>query len=373
MSPDRPRIVDDLIPIILESYDHWWPRDYKRFALISPAWLAHIRKRLYTRPSLRTFHACNLFARSLSENPQLAPLLRAIDLRPFVARYESGGLNAQTMASLRFILSLDGLESVTLGGDLAVEAERFLHALSNAHAVTELRIEGSNLCWDSHCCSEPKASSLEWDEVMACKFARLRSLRLSNLELTVIPSPYMCPQLVDLSLDNVDIVDGSLTDLCNTSLETLHSLSVTTRNPNATDEGVHSLVEQCPNLETLRYEITYAPGHSTFFDDGIPECPSMRELHLSGLDVNPHTLVIIGQFCKNVELLSILGHDVQLLPDDWIMFLTSKTLPSLRELTTPGGSKYMPMFAYWTKTMYSQVEKACTDRNVKHISSVCYQ
>ena len=74
--------VHDLIPIIIESDDHWWPRDFQRLALISPAWLTPVRKRLYAAPSLWSFRTCKLFARTLRDNPTLLSYLRGLELRP---------------------------------------------------------------------------------------------------------------------------------------------------------------------------------------------------------------------------------------------------------------------------------------------------
>ena len=59
-----------------------------------------------------------------------------------LSRYARRALDEQEMQSLRYILGLKGLRSVTLGGDLAVSAERFLHVMTDTRAITSLHIDG---------------------------------------------------------------------------------------------------------------------------------------------------------------------------------------------------------------------------------------
>ncbi|CCM00884.1 uncharacterized protein FIBRA_02930 [Fibroporia radiculosa] len=367
-----PRLVDDLIPFILESDNHWWNRDLKRLALISPAWLLYVRKRLYAHPTLRSYRACILLARSLTENVCLLPLLQGIELRPGAGGTARDGLTEEAMAGLRFMFTLSGLRSLTLGGDLAVGAERFLHALSNTQSIVRLSIDGDPVAWNpesSQCTLEPP--SLEWDEVFAAKFMRLRSLRLSNLELSLFESAPSCPRLAELSLHNVQIVQGALSDLCRDSGDALRTLSVTSSQPELTiGDDVGELLDSCSNIENLRLEVSEGPGSEVFLGDDFPDCPAIRQLCLSGLSVNAQTLEFIGQSCKNIELLAVLGRHVRITPDDWITFLASAALPSLRELATPSGTDHPP-FTYWSRAMHAQVQRACGYRKVALSSSVC--
>ena len=119
-------MVDDLISVILESNDHWWPRDFQRLALVSPGWLGPIRRRLYACPTLRTFTACTLFVRTVTENPHILSLVQGINLSPVIPTGALYAVTDKDMASLRLILSLKGLQNVTLGGELAIQAERFI-------------------------------------------------------------------------------------------------------------------------------------------------------------------------------------------------------------------------------------------------------
>jgi hypothetical protein len=61
----------------------------------------------------------------LKENPSLRALLKGVDIRPFVGSNTEGVLRAGELEDLRFILSLGGLKSITLGGELAVGSQGF--------------------------------------------------------------------------------------------------------------------------------------------------------------------------------------------------------------------------------------------------------
>ncbi|OBZ78789.1 hypothetical protein A0H81_00608 [Grifola frondosa] len=328
----KARLVDDLIPVILETDDHWWPRDFQRLALVSSAWVGPVRRRLYARPILRSFRAW-------------------IELRPVVDRMTGPSLLTETeMDSLRYILALGGLQSLTLGGELAVEAERFLHALIETRTITELHIDGSpSSPSDCSPCSNQKVASLEWDEVMAFKFPKLLRLTLTNLELTVLQPEFPYPtRLTHLLLDSVDIVSGLLQDISHASWNTLRHLSVVTKSGTDTDEHVRSMVECCINLESLHYETHNAFSHPSIFDEELSPCPSLRTLHISGFDINPQTLMTVGQLCIGIEHFSVLGRIVRLTPEDWIAFIASGALPSLQRLITPCGTNHPP-FSYWSK------------------------
>ena len=75
-------INEDIVYIILDSYDHFWSRDLARISRVSSAFLRPARKHLYKSPSLFSYRACHLLARSLNHNEDLIPLVHALDLRP---------------------------------------------------------------------------------------------------------------------------------------------------------------------------------------------------------------------------------------------------------------------------------------------------
>lgn len=359
----QPRFVDDLIYLILDSDDHWWPRDLLRLAAISSAWLSPVRKRLYACPSLRSFRACGLLARTLTENHYLRSLLNGIDLRPLVGvDVVDGGLSATEMASLRYILSLDGLRLLTLGGELAVQAERFLHSLAHPGAVTELYVDGTG-----HSDSRfRQPASLEWDEVMAFKFTNLRKLKLSNLEIDIAnpPMPYDI-DVTDLCLYNVDITSGYLPHLFHESWSSLRHLSVFARAASDFDEHLRLTLDCCgPGLEVLHYEVVDARSDHILFDDSSTILPSLQHLRICGIDVQPHTLSVIQHVCRNLEDLSVTGRVVRVSPSEWVLFLSSGALPSLQRLSTPWGT-YYPPFMRWSKESSRSVLDASITRKIQ--------
>lgn len=362
-----PRFIEDLVHLILASDDHWWPRDLLRLARVSPAWLAPARKRLYAHPSLRSFRACGLLARTLTENPCLRTLLHGIDIRPSIGYgVDEGGLTAAEMASLRFIFSLDGLRTLTLGGEVAVQAERFLHLLGHPEAVTELHIDGSlqNAGQSYLRCQKP--ASMEWDEVMAFKFPNLRILRFSNLELDIVypPMPYDI-EVTDLHLDHVDIVSGHLSQLFNESWSSLKHLSVIAQTAMDSEEHLRLTLDCCgDSLEALSYEVVDARSDRLLFDDDTAPLPSLRRLRLDGVDVHERTLDTIQRTCHNLDELSITGRAVRVSPSAWVSFLSSGSLPSLRHLGAPWGTCHPP-FTHWSKEASQLVLDASADRHIE--------
>ena len=362
-----PQFIEDLVYLILESDDHWWPRDLLRLASVSSAWLPSIQKRLYSCPSLRSFRACGLLARTLTENPYLQSLLHGIDIRPSIGfDVDDGGLSTTEMASLRYILSLDGLRSLTLGGELAVHAERFLQSLAHPEAVTELHIDGSMHSAGHSYFRCRKPASLEWDEVIAFKFPKLQKLRLSNLEIDILypPIPYDF-EVADLYLDNVDITSGYLPHLFHESWSSLRHLSVVAKTASDFDEHLRLTLDCCGSgLETLHYEVVDAPSDHVLFDDVSTMLPSLVQLRLSGVDIQSDTLSVIQEVCQNLEELSVTGRVVRVSPVDWALFLSSGALPSLRHLSTPWGT-YHPPFVHWSQETCKSVLDASASRKIQ--------
>ncbi|KAI0702489.1 hypothetical protein BC835DRAFT_75510 [Cytidiella melzeri] len=343
-SNDQPRIVNDLIPLILESNGHWWPRDFQRLALVSTGWVGPIRRRLYACPELRSFRACVQFARTLSQNQHLRSLVRGIDLRPALPSNEGASLTEKDMTSLKFILNLDGLERLTIGGELAVQAERFIYMMSNTRSITSLHIDGSHIQHDddSFACKQP--ASLEWNESIAFRFTRLRTL--------------------SLIFHNVTVALGSIQNLCNDSWESVKDLSITARGGEASDDFARDLLECCESIQSLHYEASSAGARGDLFDDDLP-IGSLRKLRLYDVDINPQSLSILGQTCRNLERLSVLGRSLRLCAQDWIEFIDSGALPSLKVLKTSAGC-YEPAFGFsrWTEDVREQLSSSCATRNI---------
>lgn len=363
---DKPRIVDDLIPVILESNSHWWPRDFQRLALVSTGWIGPIRRRLYASPELRTFRACTLFARTITQNPHLRCLVRGIDLRPIAPSDDRAVLTEEDMRSLRLVLNLDGVQSLTLGGELAAQAERFIYTMSNTRSLTSLHIDGSYLQQDddSLACKQP--ASLEWNESIAFRFTKLRTLRLTNLQLALgEPSMPYALRINTLIFHNVTVAFGSIQSLCNESWDSVRSLSITTRDTQASDDFVRDLLECCEKLESLRYEACCAGAHGDLFEEDLP-ITSLRKLRLFDVDINPQTLAILGQSCVNIERLSVLGRSVRLHARDWIGFVSSGALPSLKMLQTAAGCYDSASgFSRWSEDMQAQLSSSCATRSIQ--------
>ncbi|EJF66550.1 hypothetical protein DICSQDRAFT_95047 [Dichomitus squalens LYAD-421 SS1] len=358
-----PVLVDDLVHVIIESDDHWWPRDFQRLALISSAWLTPVRKRLYATPSLRSFRACKLFARTLSENTTLLSYLRGLDLRPIADGRRL--LDAEEMQSLRFILALKGLQAIAFGGDLAVSAERFIHVMVDTHAITTLHIDGYSSS-DGHALSTVhRLPSLEWDDVVAFRFPHLRQLTLSNLALTIHPPTLERPSVMTrLTLSNVDIVDGFLPDLCSAAWDSLRVLKVVGKSAVDMDDHIISMLEACPGLEELHYAATDMSTQPSIFDEEAPTCPNLQILSVSGFDVNPQTLDAIARACPKLAELAILGRIIRIAPDEWTLYVQSAKLPCLRRLVTPAGTN-LPPFTFWSPDQRGALQHACQSRGIQ--------
>lgn len=360
-----PRIVDDLIPVILESEDHWWPRDLARLALVSPAWVGPIRRRLYACPRLDSFRACALFARTVSANPHLLTLICGVDLRPILS--ENAILTEADIAGLRFVLNLQGLQTVTLGGELAVRAERFIQMMGHTYSVTSLHIDGTSISQDKGDVSRRRIASLDWDDSIAFRFARsLRTLRLSHLSLDITPSDMPSPLRVrTLILEDVSVESGSIEDLLFDSWTSLRHLSISSSSPQSPEDVALPLLESCDQLESLSYEACGSVAHRELFEQDLPSLSLIRELRLFDVDLNPQTLAFISGTCRALVQLSVLGRAPQLNVQDWVELLDSGALPSLRVLQTCSGHNQPPSgFRRWPAETCRQLSTACAARNI---------
>jgi len=270
-------------------------------------------------------------------------------------------------AALRFILSLDRLKYVTLGGELAVKAERFLRILANSQAVIEMHIDGTMPNEGHNCIRARKPASLEWDDAIAFTFPNLRRLKLSHVELVIIyPSiPYQL-HLTHLILDNVHIIGGYIHHLLNQSWASLHHLFVVAGSASEFDEHIKLMLDFCgPTLRNLHYEVRQeARSDERLFDEKTTPCPALRRLQLRGMEIDMDALDSIGQICQSVEELVISGRMVRVTPLEWVTFIHSGALPCLRRLGTPWGTNNPP-FTHWSKATVKPVEEACFVRNIE--------
>jgi hypothetical protein len=351
--------VDDLIPVILESNKNWWPRDLVRLAQVSSRWLGPATRMLYATPRLHSFLACKKFARTLSDNPSLSCLVHGIDLCPVLDNHHHPPCIGDPKI-IRSILALEGLQSVTLGGHLAIRAERFLHLLMDPYEVRELHVDGSLLST-----SLSFHPSLEWDEVIATKFTCLRKLRLTNVDLDIIyPSiPYHL-QLRELILDNVYITAGYLSHLLHDT-SSLDRLCVISKSGAEFDDQIVFVLASCA-VQFLEYEAQSDPAaHAPLIFNHV--APFLRCLHLQDVHANLETLASVSQSCLNLEELSILGRTISILPCEWAEFIGSGVLSSLRCLGVPWGT-YDPPFTKWSGPALDLVHRAAVVRNVQLIN-----
>ncbi|KAK0465369.1 uncharacterized protein EV420DRAFT_955293 [Desarmillaria tabescens] len=358
----RPRLVDDLIPVILENSNDWWPQDLLSLSTVSFSWLHAIRKRLYAIPVLLSYRSCALLAETLQRSDHLLAMVKGIDIRPLRDGWpECGRPSTKQMASVRFILGLEGLECVTLGGELAVSAHRYLNAMSHPHCVRRLWVDGTSQKESLH--SPP---SLDWDEVLAFKFVGLESLKLSNLDLDImfpsVPYPLRATSLV---LDTVRITNGHLTHLLHET-SSLTQLWVTTERSDDFHEQIRPMLDFHPIAE-LHYEMQCddpLPFDLSSFPSHIPI--SLSRLCLIDIPVCPATLQSIERCFPTLEELVVTGRSSRITAEEWAMFVSSTTLSTLRELGLPSGTNHPP-FQRWSALTEISVRKESSLRGI-HLS-----
>ncbi|TFK40966.1 hypothetical protein BDQ12DRAFT_678664 [Crucibulum laeve] len=354
-----PRCINDLIPVILDSDNHWWPRDLLRLARVSTEWLIHVRRRIYTCPTLLSFKACFLLCRTLTESSHLLALINAIDLRPAVIEScADRPLSMKDRSSIRFLLGMEGLHAISLGGRLAVKAERFLASISEPHTVKELCIDGSQLRDVLRC-----PPSLEWDESIAARFSSLNKLHLRHIELDVIfSSPSCTPPIADLILDNVNIISGYLLSILPVPPTTC-CLRISTKSAAECDEHVALILEAC-SVESLEYEVQEdSTAENCIFDTITVDCPSLRSLHLNGVRIDSNTLLSISLRCMNLEELVVFGRMVHITAGEWVQFMNVGSLSSLKRLGLPEGI-CCPPFKAWEPAIANTLTEASVSQQL---------
>lgn len=344
--------INDLIPLILESHSHWWPRDLSALATVSPCWLIHARKRLYAHPTIHSFPASALLVRTLTENPFLIPLIKGITLRPMKTTDMAPRLQNHALSNLRFLLALEGLNCVTLGGELAVKAARFLKLIAVPEAVDELHIDGSLV---GHRLSCPP--SLEWDESMAFQFPNLRKLRLTRVELDILPpSVHQFPLAISsLYLEDVNITYGFLPHLLN-GAQSLEQLHVNTKDAAVYDEQIQLVLASCA-VGYLHYEVERERhGNALVLDGETYNTKALHCLHLRGLFVDLGFVTEISMMCRNLVELVVCGREVRVGAEEWTTLITSGGFESVRRLGLPWGN--------WRNEEVERVRIACVSRGI---------
>ncbi|KAI5116739.1 hypothetical protein M0805_000433 [Coniferiporia weirii] len=398
--------VEDIVVLILDSQT-WWQRDFPRLARISSSWLQPVRKRLYACPTLSSYRACHRLARTLVHNPTLIPLVRALDLRPTNAEWtcEAGqeydyDTDMSMRAAVPRLLAFLRLERLTLAGDLAEGAERFLRSVASPHSITALRIEGTR-----GALSEPQAhglrdplASLEWSTELAERFHALKSLALVGpLMIDVDNSGYdahderlapigvRCCMLEELHLDAIVMapMSGGLFSLLSSpaAWQRLRTLSI------ASDDFLFEL--NCfyliallgTSLESLTFQSRIggsAPPFTHVDEDAIVGLTSLsalsttRNVRLLDVNVSPSWLRELADTFSDVEDLEVSEvHAAKISLDAWARFIGSLSLRRLKTLTL-GESSFKRWGHPSSPESAKALEDACAARGIElHRGTKC--
>lgn len=343
----------DLVPLILAAHDHWWPRDLAALSVVSCAWLFYARKRLYARPAVHSFHAAALLARTLSENPSVASLVTGISICPV----SSTRPKITEWKAVRQLLGLD-VTHIHLGGDLTVNAERFLRYIGYPETLQELHIDGSLL--------EGRLTgraSLEWDDGLACAFPGLRKLRLASLDLDVYPPAAPYPRaLASLVMEHVHLVDGHLLSLVE-GAERLEHLHITTNDTAWYDAEIQGVLGACA-VGCLHYDTrTHSNANRLLLDAPEGGLAGLRCLHLEGQYVDGAVLRAVEAACGGLEELVVSGRAVRVSAGEWVELVRSGGLGRLRRLGVPWGTN-RPPFSAWATAEAEAIRAACKSRVV---------
>jgi len=258
-------------------------------------------------------------------------------------------LEANTLSSLRTLLGLEGLNRVTLGGELAVKAARFLKLIAVPDVVEELHIDGSLVGHRFNC-----PPSLEWDESITIQFPNLKKLRLTRVELDISTPSIQTPLAISsLHLEDVNITHGFLPHLLNgtRSLEQLH---VNTKDTAVYDEQIQLVLASCA-VGCLHYEAERGRHGDAFILEG-DNTKALRCLHLRGLFVDLGLVTGISVMCRNLVELVVCGYEVRVEAKQWVTLIASGGFESLQRLGLPWGN--------WTNDEVEKVRSACVSKGI---------
>ncbi|KAF7972667.1 hypothetical protein HWV62_17208 [Athelia sp. TMB] len=367
----RTRFIPDLAPLILDALppSSWWPHDLRRLALAAPAFLAPARTRLYAHPALASFAACALLARTLAAAPHLAALVRALDLKPMRRAGEEVG--ARELAGVRALLALPHLQTLSIGGEMAVRAERFLHWVAHPAGIHSLAIDG--------CALGPSAgedddgdlgfgrlrtgqpASLEWDESLAFAFSALASLRLAHLELDVAPPTTPTPyglHVAALTLDNTTVVGGHLLHLLHGAWPALRRLAVAGKDAPAPLGQLAPVLAACAG--TLTHAALAGPANPLPL---LPREMALVHLALDGAPLTPADLALLPALAPHLVSLHVAGRTTGVPAEAWAAWIEEGACGELRELGLPGGTCGPPWGA-WGRMERERVREAAAARGI---------
>jgi hypothetical protein len=251
--------------------------------------------------------------------------------------------------AVRTLLALDGLKSLVLGGDLAIESRRFLGFVTATDTITYLHIDGTSLCGSlSH------RASLEWSEDFRFRFPKLKKLAFTNLEMDIDPiATCQSLQMDELVLNNVSIVGGNLSYLVPEG-SVIERLYINASSACEHDEHIRMILHSSC-IRSLEYEVQKSsPSDGSFLEaEGESELGALglRRLEMRGLSVDNGVLAAVQRCCPDIEELAVFGRSVRLTPEDWVRCFVSGGLSSLRRLALTHGTNYPPYRAWCAKAV----------------------
>ncbi|KAL4243827.1 hypothetical protein ABKN59_011513 [Abortiporus biennis] len=373
---DKPRLVDDLIPQIINANTHTEPSkrqsDLARFCLVSTLWLPLARKRLYEHPTLRNFVLCRLFATSLSCSTRLPSLVKGIDIHPIEYSSDIHGLvSLEEGRACRefsgFLVHLQSLQNLSLGGDLFnIRVSLFFGTPVPLHRLSTLKINGSHGRNHLHFHQYfNQGSYFIWDDRVLQSLPNLRVLHLTNITLRIDTNASSCsfPPVEELSLRKILVVEGELSYLLWDSWDTVHTFTIDELAPIEAGMCLEDVIQRCTNLRMFQYEVgDFQYCRSELFNSNT--IPLTVEHPIYTL----HTLILVDVDCIQIENISRLFPGLQKLvvsgwstfpaADQWARCLLQGKFSELNEIGLKmdkiQGEDYI----------YAMLHEACSERNI---------
>ena len=331
-------LVEDLIPIILDSFPTRDQTELSRCALVSSQWLWYARKRLYACPCIYTYDSCKILANTLRRNSVLRQSMTEIWLGPTLPkeRREHFQVDAEVWACLLYIIGSNSLQSVTLGGGLVLLATQLITG-GNFTKIRQLHIDGSAF---------QHIATFYWDRNLASKLSGLTHFTLSKLRLVIAyPTSNIPPlQITHLFFDDVMIFPGDLRHLCHQFWHTVQHLRIIGHTDLDTNDELRATLALCINLRTFEYEARGVWEHGAIYDDRLPVIPSLRKLVLINVPFGPNSLTSVDSSFRGLEELTMAGgRSYRVTLDEWCEMLKGNGFSSMRELTTQRAIEHSPL------------------------------
>ncbi|KAG8899754.1 hypothetical protein FRB99_006457 [Tulasnella sp. 403] len=211
------RIVEDLVPLIVEQGEPWEIADLARLTMVSSAWRYHVEKLLYTKVELKSRPQLLHFTRTLEARRDLARLVLSL-------RFEVVAPPDNTRAMQKLFKQLCRLESLRTSGSYGIiSLMEALEQLPEPERLKELEVVGPPL--DSRVLPRMMDRTITWTEKMRCR--NITSLSLSRVYLTFRMPPDargFPPKLTSLCLEDAEVTN--LVSLRH--FPPLHSLTIVT-------------------------------------------------------------------------------------------------------------------------------------------------